>query len=289
MAVRSLSLAEIFRPWRSAGLDTLLADEDAPGSFARSENSCEAQDPKRSEESPTPVSELPFAPASPPPRRNTPQPLTAQRPAPAKSAPLSAEASACSSPDTWPVPWQLLFARTNPAPFIWTYAELGEDLLENANQERAACLRALLGSLGLPRGSNAFWPSRLPMRSAEKMRAGATLPLEQKGEPGRFSHEAHAKEGQSAHPPQSETASLCFSGGLLLLRPKAVILLGPETAALTALGLEIRHPYMQQILRGILHITLPEFSGLCAGAEPSRKAVAFLRSLLGQFIPELKA
>ncbi|MFV0423028.1 hypothetical protein [Oleidesulfovibrio sp.] len=71
-------------------------------------------------------------------------------------------------PEQWPATWQAAWAKIpGPAPVVWTYWSLGDDLCGNANAERGALLRRIIGSLQLPRGTSAFWPVAMPPQNAQ--------------------------------------------------------------------------------------------------------------------------
>ena len=210
MAVNPLSLAESLRPWRAAGITHFL--RDVLGS------ELEAAEPE---------SELNTAPTKP----------NLAKPADPPTA----------TPDTWPTAWQDLFARTKPAPILWTYPELGLDLSGQGSSQRSACLRELIGKLQLPRGSSTFWP----------------LCLEENGA-------------------QAQAGTGIFKGGLFELAPKVVVLIGPRSVPLAGLGLDLHTPFTQQIVRGVLFVLLPEFSAMLENAALADKACVFLRSALGR-------
>ena len=153
-----------------------------------------------------------------------------------------------NGPEAWPEAWRSLFLRTAPAPIIWTYAELGDDLSGRGDKDRSACLRHIIGSLQLPKGSSSFWPVSL---------SG--------GETG------EAVSGRERY----------FQEGLRLLKPGAVIFLGAGAVELSGIALNLHIPYTQTIARGMLHVLLPDFTTLLAGENFTRQACVFLRSSLG--------
>jgi len=158
--------------------------------------------------------------------------------------------------DTWPDAWQALFARTKPAPILWTYPELGLDLGGQGCPQRSACLRELIGKLQLPRGSSTFWP--------------LCLDAEEDGT-------------------QAQVETGLFKDGLLLLEPKVVVLIGPRSVSLAGLadlapdrGFDLHTPFTQQIARGMLFVLLPEFPAMLENASLADKACVFLRSALAR-------
>lgn len=61
-----------------------------------------------------------------------------------------------------PEHWKLLLNKVRPAPVIWTYLELGEDLMIKGDPSRSAMLKELIASLGLQKGTSSFLPLTLP-------------------------------------------------------------------------------------------------------------------------------
>lgn len=168
----------------------------------------------------------------------------------------AADSEMRSSPDLWPEEWRTLLARTRPAPLVWSYAELGEDLMGAGNKERSESLRKLIGSLQLPRGSSAFWPLRLPEKRADSQ----SSPMREQGRT----------------PPQAKI----FLEGLALLEPKALVLIGPSAVPMTGLSLKLSTPFTQTVLRGRLIVLLPDFFVLINKPTLMDKAGIFLRSAL---------
>ena len=159
----------------------------------------------------------------------------------------------------WPEPWRERLKKTLPAPLVWTYPELGEDLSGAGDKDRSACLKQLIGSLALPKGSSAFWPLRLPS-------APGSLP------------DAQAAQGSRNTP----DASRYFQEGLLLLHPQAVILFGERSVELSGLNLRLGGTFVQAVLAGVLYIVLPDFATLLANATMGNKTSVYLRSSLSQ-------
>lgn len=63
----------------------------------------------------------------------------------------------------WPAPWDRCWAKTpRTARMVWTYLELGRDLCGKASPDRGHLFRSLLGHLGWPKGTTAFWPLCCP-------------------------------------------------------------------------------------------------------------------------------
>lgn len=157
-----------------------------------------------------------------------------------------------------PEEWRRLLARTQAAPLLWTYAELGSDLSSQSNDEgsrmRSQTLRNLIGSLNLPKGSSCFWPITLRTDWAEIL-----------------------GQGQQA----SDTCFFRF--GLTQIAPKSVVLFGHHSVALSGLVLALRLPFTQQIVQGKLIVLLPSFADLQHSEPAQTKAAAYLRSAFSSF------
>ena len=60
-------------------------------------------------------------------------------------------------------PWQRVMSRVpSTASIVWTYAELGDDLLAAPNKERGQLWRRIIAALRLPPGTVGFVPFTLP-------------------------------------------------------------------------------------------------------------------------------
>ena len=254
MAVNPLSLAESLRPWRAAGIshflrevldedDGTIADTAPPSRPPALPDS--GQDPRLERYIPSELS-----PAAAP----------TSRPAPSPPRPC---------PSTWPEAWQALFARTRPAPVLWTYPELGLDLGGEGSKQRSACLRELIGKLQLSKGSSTFWPLRLDYKD----QADSPDSPDSVGSPG--------CAAQGIARPDAEM----FKSGLFLLEPKVVVFIGPESIALAGLndlGINLHMPFTQQIARAMLFVLLPEFGAMLESPTLADKASVFLRSALAR-------
>ena len=90
--------------------------------------------------------------------QQAPQPSPPSAPqSPAQAAPMP-----ILPPDHWPPQWQQRLQATRPAPVIWTYWALGQDLCVEPNAARRDLLRRMLGALAHPAGTHSFWPVALP-------------------------------------------------------------------------------------------------------------------------------
>ena len=250
MAINPLTLAEMLRPWRAAGISELLGEAltvGTPSAGPQNEGNISefAPEPER-----LPAQAENSLEASQKAARHGKTHVRAGTQTRKDSAPLSSRA--------YPEAWRSLLERTNPAPILWTYAELGEDLAGRGDKERSACLRRLIGSLQLPKGSSVFWPVRL----------------------------ASPNDGESAPAPLNGEESApggigdFFQAGLRHLAPKVVIILGALAVELSGLGLSLNVPFTQQIHGGILYVLLPDFNAILAKPPLEERAGVFLRTAL---------
>ncbi len=191
---------------------------------------------------------------------------TAPRPeAIAQTAPRQATATPPADPLRWPEPWRSAFARTVPAPLLWTYPDLWSDLSGKGDPRRSSCLRAMIGGLGLPRGSSVFWPLCVEGQGGQE-----NQPVPQ----------APPTEQREGELPEDRSY---FQAGLRLLAPKALILFGLASVERAALALPLRLPFTQHVADGRLHILLPEFAVFLDEAPLTERACSYLRSALAAF------
>lgn len=156
------------------------------------------------------------------------------------------------------------------APLVWTYPELGLDLLSQGNPVRSRFFRGLLQNLALPKGGNAFWPCALP---------GA------EGEP---SVQHYTDPGAEPGAPQSDTPlvynSRIFMSGLAYIQPKAIIVFGrhclEEIFAETRPDLKNLNDFQQAIVFGVKILLLPPITGLQDNQDKASSAVPFIRAAL---------
>jgi hypothetical protein len=154
--------------------------------------------------------------------------------------------------ERWPAAWTALWARTPKAPLVWTYAELGADLSGQGDKARSACLRELIGSLALPRGSSAFWPISLP----------------------------DSEDSPSPPPNGGMPQESCFLQGIRLMRPHGIIVFGPQALAQSGLEMALATPFSQALRNGVLHLLLPDFATILASSSDCSKTAAYLRASL---------
>lgn len=293
MAVSSLSLLESLRPWRFFGITHFLG---TPQTYAPSSTTPPAAYEQRPLDYPdadaagsTPL--LPSQGRSLPADAGTSAP-SGQSPSASnvftsnhekltpESQPLSSlgmpqvtkEASdAPSFPPVgaWPEDWQSLYHKTRPAPLVWTYQELGQDLLGEGNPQRSSLLKSLIQSLRLQKGTSTFWPlslsSPLPASAAQQKAVSPSLT------------EANASgEKAIAHSPDA----YWFSAGVQLLQPKALLLFGIDAVRLTGTPLSLHLPFTQELHSGVLWILLPDFPALIASESLAQKTSTYLRTAL---------
>lgn len=191
--------------------------------------------------------------AKPEPRK----PITAQEPpqsgvvasAPNRLAFADAK-DVAEDPTQWDAPWAACFAKASPAPIVWTYRELGGDLLgSNRVPERGALFRNLIGALGLPKGSSAFWPCAVP------------------------------RPGQPEETPASCASPAVYAAGLRLLAPRFVVLFGREALEDVGLPAERFSFFQHSIVDGKLVIVLPSAASLLSNSAQQTTTVSLLRAV----------
>jgi hypothetical protein len=148
---------------------------------------------------------------------------------------------------------------------LWTYAELGADLLlpGRGADERSACLKDIIARLRLPRGTSCFWPFLLPEDDAPP---GS----------GSLEHAPLDERPSEARPGLSP----CFQEGVALLRPRIIIIFGDDAQAADELGLSLRSFYTQEVRGGVMFLLLPGFSYILAEQRRRDRVVTFLRGAL---------
>jgi hypothetical protein len=287
LAVNPLNLAEYLRPWHTAGITLFFMEGDASEDFfflSRDREERESpffalndeislqdvqtrRDPfpkKNSERKILPgeearlyVSETRLSAAS----VNNEQATSSRQ----------SRAGLKNHPD-WPDIWQTLLTRTEPAPLVWTYAELGEDLIGFGNKARSACLRRIIGALQLPKGSSSFWPVCLnsPVEDAAFIKK---LPFE--------GSKDTLQETDVDTPYFGENVSF-FQAGLHFLAPRIVIMLGSAALALSGVNISMV-PFTQQIYKGALYVLLPDFAEILSKPSSQEDVISeFLRTALAK-------
>lgn len=262
MALASVTIPEWLRPWHGAGVWHLLAEEPLASERGLPSPSC-AVSPSAPDMLPSALqARQQAAPVKPnllpPPLRPVaagPQPPPAPRP-----ASLSRPASANLDSGRWPGQWQKLFAKARPAPVLWTYHELGLDLLGGGEAARGALFRRLLSELRLPKGTSAFWPTAVPQEA-----------------PG----SANAATDSDFGP--LEANAPVFWAGMTLLKPRVMVVFG--VAALQDMGLDAADfpLFQQRIFEGKLIVHVPDMSHLLANEAHLMPALSLLKAVLHSF------
>ena len=249
-------MAELLRPWNTAGITHFLITDERTASDLPKEAQIadhEQAFQEQYQETFEPKAERPGTPLAPPP--STLFPATPQKLSPEKTAiPQSPSDIPDIPPAQWPQGWSSLLDKTRPAPIVWSYPELGADLMGQGSKKRSQYLRSLIGSLNLPKGSNAFWPLVLP--------------------------ETVENDNQQSVP------GLYFKLGLQRLKPKAILFFGMDCLKLSGLSLQFNNYYTQVLYQGILHILLPDFDDLLRKENSLETSRTFLRAMLSS-IPAL--
>ena len=281
-----------FLPWQQAGVDFLLAESDLPPEFSLchaaqaaarhvprnvarpgAPASPLAQAPSQAQAQAQPDTQgrsraLPFRPQS---RQPAPPPAAQAAEQRAPVGPLGAAGPAASGvqsaslplpPEHWPRPWRERLKATRPAPVVWTYWALGEDLCGNPNPARRELLKRLLGDLGHPAGTHTFWPAAMPAAGPAGVSSeNATAPA--------------APPALEAHPP-------AFWAGLEQLKARAVVVMGSPAAKAVALPPGLR-PFQQLRHHGKLVVVLRDVDFLVEEAHHYDAVREFLRRALAPF------
>lgn len=168
MAHAHLNLPPDLIPWMQGGVEYLLSDTPLPPALSL----CHASAPGKPAPREATAAAAPSRPghSGRPPHPASPHPQRA--PARVPEAPPAAVAAAPQSspllpPEHWPHLWRERLAATRPAPVLWTYWALGEDLSGAANPARRELLQRLLRDLAHPAGTHCFWPAALPVNGRE--------------------------------------------------------------------------------------------------------------------------
>ncbi len=238
-------------PWQQHGVDFILTKENLPLGFSL----CHTQ------QTPSPQNNIPNTQVSP-----SAQPLQQAQPnkvqsrpqvrrtyaqdiAPAQAHnPTPTNANLFLPPEHWPKPWQELLQKTAPAPVVWTYWNLGEDLTGNASDERRAFLRKILGDLALPKGTNAFWPAAMSLQNGQE--------------------------------PMAHTQA--FWSGVQMLKARAVVVMGQPATKALELPPDLR-PFMQARHNGCFVVVLRDVDLLISEPHLYANVREFLRKSLAAF------
>lgn len=259
MAVSPVNLCADLQAWHSAGLSFLYFPQVDSRDLARlyENRTSPGRSPLREAARPAAaddefISEAGAAERTAPGRERgdarpkagaSPGNVTALGAAPSVSPSANDLALSPPVPADRPLPeaWAAVLRKVKPAPVVWTYAELGEDLLVQGSPERGKALRELIGSLALKGGTSTFLPARVP---------------------------GGAADGSEAW---------CFQALLQRLGGRILVALGPEALALgpyASLGLE---PFREKIVQGRMIFCLPAFSEILASPDRFEATRVFLR------------
>lgn len=220
--------------WLARGLHHLLMPEDLPAS------------PGSSQSAPTPG--------------QRPQCKRPARISPAHADPARPVQEPKRNPEwkplpeaSWPAAWREQYGHTKRGKIVWTYADIGKDLLAGRNPDpsesveltqararRSQMLRKLLGALKYPAGTHTFWPCKLE---------------------------------DSVQPD-------LFWSGVRALGSRGVIILGEECAA-SLLG-SSASPFTSRIFRSHKAIVLRALEDYSERDHDS--IISFLRSILAQIV-----
>lgn len=70
--------------------------------------------------------------------------------------------------DNLPQPWSTFAAKSKAGrPLLWTYQELGLDLLGKGSASRSNTIKKIITTLKLPAGSSNFWPHSVPQQTPQ--------------------------------------------------------------------------------------------------------------------------
>lgn len=272
MAVNPVSLCADLQAWHSAGLSFLYFPEvEASALLSASAN----VRPKLKADRPTGAQKQPFAVNSSSSQVSTcisqkngpmgqscgdvsagPDALaqgrvaacageTAATPAAASgnAAAYPAGQSGPARPDSVALPeyWRALQPKLRPAPVIWTYLELGQDILVKGDPARSNALKELIASLGLTRGTSSFLPLVVPQ--------GA----------------------------QDGSEGWCFQSLLGQLGGRVVIVLGADSLARSPYAESGLACFQERIVQGRMVLCLPSFAELLAAPDRFEATKVFLR------------
>ena len=272
MAPVPLNISPALRPWRQAGITHLLLDDEVRERLlARPAPEAAAPGPAAPPacartETPRPVRPArpgPAVPSGPPATGGGPQAApsapAAPAQAPSRATPQGGEVSPAPvqperpsprpdvlPPGQWPAYWRDLFQKTPRKPSVlWTYPTLSRDLGGAADDAHRDFLRRLLGDMGLPKGSHAFWPlNRYPYG-----------------------------EGES----EATVDARLFLSGVEALGPDSVILMCGEVPP--ELGLSGLRPLLPCIVHGRRFVVTPHVDVLIRERQRYAQLITFLKAL----------
>ena len=147
--------------------------------------------------------------------------------------------------ETWPTPWKNHWKNIGRCrPVVWTYWELGLDMGGRADARRGDLLRKFNTELGLPPGTNAYWP---------------ITALDEKN--------------------TLQTNRSVFLAGLERIAPSFAIVCGEKALEAIFPGTSLS-PFSRHFLHNCLMLTLPEIMDLLKDETLQNRTLAFLRPCL---------
>ena len=266
MAPVPLNIDPVFRPWKQAGINYLLFDEATAAQLNRPLSKAQPVSPTQEPQNRKPVmpvrtdglqekrtgsaareqlGQTPSGNVSPGKHQSEHSPsASVSNPAQAQQ---HLQMPRRLAPKHWPGYWQSLLERTPRSPeVVWTYPSLSRDLGGTADSAHRDFLRRLLGDMGMPRGTNAFWPLNV-----------------------------------YPYPPDGGEDSIdasMFLSGVDVLDPDMVVLMcgkAPTELGLGGLGL-----LMPTIIRGRRFVVTPHVDNLILQPRRYAQLVTFLKGLI---------
>lgn len=258
MADGNIRLSPCLLPWLRGGVEYLLAGEELPPEFSLCHAPKASASPRRdrrqefaSAQSAGRQARRSAAPASVAASSGEKvRTVCAERPGAPHFSPAASPAAVAPAfppPDHWPRVWRERLSAAKPAPVLWTYWSLGQDLCGAPDAARRALLQRLLSDLGHPAGTHSFWPVALP---------GAEDAL--------------------------EADSGLFWAGAAMLRARAVVVMGRPAARALDLPARLR-PFQQTRHNGRLVIVLRDIDFLVEEPHHYDAVREFLRQALACF------
>lgn len=146
MALAHIFMNEALRPWFCSGLTHLLGSGDP-------------QQPPFFAPAPQPGALPPSRPVAGATKQTTTRPHHKPPVPPPAPVPSSKPTPPTQTAGPTEPQWQELTKRIDRRSLaVWTYWELGQDLLGEASETRRCFLRQLIQTMRLPKGNIAFWP-----------------------------------------------------------------------------------------------------------------------------------
>ena len=270
MAVTPVSLGPSLRAWSLAGVTHILCDGLIDAALADvGVNQPPIQGVHSSPKVPPPISPPQTAMRVPTPSKTkmgTEETLersagaafssleSSGRENPSRNGPLALPRSdgVPADPKNWPFPWGDRFSKSTKAPILWTYHELGGDLLGAGGSDRGAFFKSLIGDLRLPKGSSVFWPSAMPVLNQD----GST---------------------------RVEANPTLYAAGVRRLNPQVIVVFGER--AIVDMGLSgCIKTFRQEMVEGRLLLLLPDIEKMLHQSGQRLSAESLLRAVLASVI-----